>query len=391
MTECVLELRGVKVARGGVEVLDVPSFRLQDREFVSLIGPNGSGKSTLLLSMMSLLDLSAGRILHRGREILSDRAAIEARRRMAMIFQEPLLFDATVYDNVASGLKIRRIGRAETRRRTMEYLERFRLAAMAERSARKLSGGEARRVSLARAFAVEPEVVLLDEPFTSLDLPTRQSIAEDLERAIRDARMAAVLVTHDQAEALRMSDRIVVMNGGRIVQADVPSTVMNSPVNAFVASIVGMDAIVEGVVVRDAGGGEIIVSAGGREIDALGEAAPGDHVYCCIRPENVVVDVSPSRTSSARNVFAARIESVASVGPYLRVKLDCGFPLVAHVTVASFSALQLREGKDVFASFKATAIHVIRKSHGGAGRAQAPPQAVAATPSDAGGSHAGRP
>lgn len=369
---CVIELHGLKVERGGVEVLDVPSFRLQENERVGLLGPNGSGKTTLLLSLMTLLERAAGRILYRGEAILSQRAAIAVRRKMAMVLQEPLLFDATVYDNVASGLRIRGAGRSETRRRTMAYLERFRLGELAQRSARKLSGGEARRVNLARALVVEPEVVLLDEPFANLDVPTRRSIGEDLERTIRDARMAAILVTHDQADALRFSDRIVVMSGGRIVQSDLPSAVVNNPMNEFVASCVGMDAIVEGVIGRSTGG-ELVVAVPGGEIDAVGEGSTGDRVYCCIRPENVLIDVvNPSRTSSARNVFAARIESIASVGPYLKVKLDCGFPLVAHVTRESFTNLRLQEGKHVFASFKATAIHVIRKADGAATRARGP-------------------
>src|SRR3990172_5144778 len=114
---CVLELRDVKVERGGVQVLDVPSFRLHDNEFVSLIGPNGSGKSTLLLTMMGLLRRSAGKVFFRGEEVASDRAALEGRRRIAMVLQEPLLFDTTVYQNVASGLRIRGLSRAEVRRR----------------------------------------------------------------------------------------------------------------------------------------------------------------------------------------------------------------------------------------------------------------------------------
>jgi tungstate transport system ATP-binding protein len=358
---CVLELRGLKVERGGVEVLDVPAFQLHEHEFVSLIGPNGSGKSTLLLSMMGLLEPTAGQVLFRGEATGSARAAIACRRKLAMVLQEPLLFDATVYENVASGLKIRGLDGVETRRRVLAYLERFRLTEMAQRSARKLSGGEARRVNLARALVVEPEVVFLDEPFANLDLPTRESITSDLERTLREAGMAAVLVTHDQAEALRLSDRIVVLNGGRIVQSDAPSAVMNNPINEFVASCVGMETIVEGVV-RRSSDRRIVVAVAGKEIHALGEGTPGEPVYCCVRPENVIIEaVDPSRTSSARNVFGARIASVASVGPYLKVKLDCGFPLVAHVTADSFAALALAEGKQVFASFKATAIHVIRK------------------------------
>jgi tungstate transport system ATP-binding protein len=357
----VLELRDVKVRRGGVEVLDVPSLHLHEREFVSLIGPNGSGKSTLLLSMMGLLGRAGGEMLYRGAAVGTGRAMIAYRRTMALVLQETCLFDVSVYENVASGLRIRRLGRADVRRRTTAYLERFRLAGMADRSARKLSGGEARRVNLARALVAEPEVLLLDEPFTGLDPPTRRSIVDDLERTLREAGTAAILVTHDQPEALRLSDRIVVMERGRVVQSNVPSVVMREPVNAFVASWVGMESILEGVIRRSTGSG-VVVSVGGREIESVGEGSPGERVYCCIRPESVLLEVvNPLSTTSARNVFPARIESATDAGPVLTLRLDCGFPLVAHVTRESFVALDLARREDVFASFKATAIHLIRR------------------------------
>ena len=365
----LLELRDLEVRRGGVEVLDVPSLHLRDRELVALIGPNGSGKSTLLLSMMGLLERTAGEILYRGSAVPPGRAMIEYRRKLALVLQEPCLFDLTVHENVASALRMRGIGHAEVRRRVGAYLERFRLGSMAERSARKLSGGEARRVNLARALVTEPEVLLLDEPFTSLDPPTRQSIVDDLERTIRDTGTAAILVTHDQAEALRLSDRIVVMDGGRIAQADAPSIVLNDPLNAFVASWVGMETILDGVICRSAGG-ELVVAVSGKEIGAVGDGSAGDRVYCCIRPESVVLDIAnPSSSTSARNVFAARITSTTSAGAYLKLKLDCGFPLVAHVTRDSFATLELARREHLFASFKATAVHLIRKGDGAAARA----------------------
>jgi len=358
----LLEAVDLRVERGGVPVLDVPSFRLEEGEFVSLIGPNGCGKSTLLLSLMGLLPRAGGQVRWRGAEPSSGREAVALRRRMAMVLQEPLLFQGTVYQNVAAGLRIRGLPRREERRRVLAWLERFGLTALEERSARMLSGGESRRVSLARALAVEPEVVFLDEPFANLDPPTRQAITDDLERTLRETRAAAVLVTHDQAEALRLSDRIVVMQRGAIVQTGAPAVVMNEPVNEFVASCMGMETIVEGLVVRRVDG-EVVMSVAGREISAIGAGAPGEQVYCCIRPEHVTIElVSPAGSSSARNVFPARITSVTSAGAYLKVKLDSGFPLVATVTAESLATLGLTRGRDVFASFKATAVHVIRRA-----------------------------
>lgn len=359
---CLLELRDLVVERGGRRVLDVPSFRLAEGELVALIGPNGSGKSTLLLSAMGLVERSAGLVLHRGREVPAGAAGLQTRRKLAMVLQEPLLFDATVENNVAAGLRLRGVGRAETRRRVAAYLDRFHLAHLADRPARRLSGGEARRVSLARALVVEPEVVFLDEPFANLDLPTRQAITDDLERTVRAAGIATVLVTHDPAEALRLADRVVVMHGGEVIQSDTPAAVLNHPVNEYVAGCVGMETVVEGVV-RERAGWQLVVSAGGQEIHAVGEAAPGDAVHLCVRPENVVIEVAdPSGRSSARNVYAAHVEGVARVGPYLKLELSCGFPLVAYVTRESYAGLGLSAGRAVYASFKATAVHVIRRS-----------------------------
>jgi tungstate transport system ATP-binding protein len=375
----LLEARALEVERGGVAVLDVPSFRLEEGELVSLIGPNGSGKSTLLLSLMGLLPRRSGEVLWRGAPLWSDGDVVAARRRMAMVLQDPLLFHATVHDNVASGLRIRGVPRAEERRRVTAYLERFGLAAMAGRSARTLSGGEARRVSIARALVVEPEVVFLDEPFAHVDPPTRAAIADDLERTIRETGTAAILVTHDQSEALRLSDRIVVMHRGTIVQSDVPAVVMNAPVNEFVASCMGMETILDGMVVwEDAG--TIRAAVAGAEIVAVGRGVPGDRVYCCIRPEHVTIELtSPAGTSSARNVLAATIAAVSSEGAYLKVKLDCGgFPLVATVTTESFTTLGLERGRRVFASFKATAVHLIHAAPVGSrgpGAAPAPARA----------------
>ncbi len=363
-TQAVLELNDLRVDRGGVQILDVPSFSLCRNEFVSLIGPNGAGKSTLLLSVMGLIKRESGTLQYRGEEIRSEGDRLELRRKIAMVLQEPLLFDSTIYDNVASGLKIRGVGRGEMRSRVMNYLDRFKLADMAQRSACKLSGGEARRVSLARAFAVEPELIFFDEPFANLDPPTRQALTDDMDKIIRDKGISAVLVTHDQSEALRMSDRIVVMNGGRIVQEGTPSAVMNRPVNQFVANFVGMETILEGEVLENRDQ-QMAVMVAGHEIDTVGDEKPGDHVYCCIRPENVTVSVShPSEKSSVRNAYPGRIVEVSSMGPFLKLQLDCGFPLTAYVTRDSFAHLALCEGKGIYASFKATSVHLIRRRAG---------------------------
>ena len=231
----LLQVDGLRIRRGGVQVLDLPRFSISAEEKVAVIGPNGAGKSSLLLGLACLIQRECGTISFQGEEV-TPREEISFRRRIAMVFQEPLLFDTTVLDNVAEGLRIREWGRAEARKAAMESLELFKVGHLDGRSAHKLSGGEAQRVSLARAFAVRPKLILMDEPFSSLDLPTRILLAEDLGRILHESGTAALIATHDRIEALRVVDRLVVMDSGKIIQEGTPQEVIAQPANAFVAA-----------------------------------------------------------------------------------------------------------------------------------------------------------
>jgi tungstate transport system ATP-binding protein len=357
----ILEAKNLEVERGGMIILNVPSLSIQQGEILSLIGPNGAGKTTLLQTLCYLLKPFRGEISFKGERINANHSAFAYRRKLAMVFQEPLLFDTTVFENVASGLKIRGMKWQDIHRIAMEQLDRFGIGHLSHRSARKISGGEAQRTSLARAFALQPEVLLLDEPFASLDPPTRESLIEDLEGVLRQTRTTTLFATHDRQEALRLSDRIAVMNKGKILQIGSPEEVMNHPVDEFVASFVGVETILTGNVIKK-DGGTFVASVSRKEIEAVGEVRIGEEVILCIRPENVVLSPHPSKElTSARNLFPAKIEKIVSLGLYQKVQLDCGFPLVAYVTHHSIESLSLGEGKAVMASFKATAIHVIRR------------------------------
>ena len=234
-TTPILEITGLRIRRGGVQVLDLPSFSIATEEKVAVIGPNGAGKSSLLLGLACLIARESGTIKFRGGVVTPDEET-GYRRKIAMVFQESLLFDTTVLDNVAEGLRIRGKGRSEARQLAMESLELLKVGHLERRSARKLSGGEAQRVSLARALAVRPELILMDEPFSSLDLPTRIVLAEDLGRILHESGTAAIITTHDRIEAFHIVDRLVVMDGGVVVQEGRPNEVMQRPVNAFVAA-----------------------------------------------------------------------------------------------------------------------------------------------------------
>ena len=204
----LLQIENLLVRRGGTTVLEIPNLMVFQGQVLSLIGPNGAGKSTLMLTLAGLLKPARGTLSFRGEPITDGGFAY--RRHVAMVFQDPLLFDATVFENVATGLRIRGMGRNEIARTVPEYLERFGIGHLAKRSARKLSGGEAQRTSLARAFVTKPEIVFLDEPFSALDPPTRELLMEDLEKILCEMQTTAVASTHDRMEALRLADRLAV-------------------------------------------------------------------------------------------------------------------------------------------------------------------------------------
>lgn len=357
----ILEAKNLKVEREGTLLLDIPSLSIEKGETLALIGPNGAGKTTLLQTFSLLLTPFQGDLFFNGRRVGTELSVLEYRRKLAMVFQEPLLFHTDVFNNVASGLKIRGIKKKEIHERVMEQLERFGISHLKDRSARTLSGGEAQRTNLARAFAIQPEFLLLDEPFASLDPPTRESLMADLESILSQTKTTTLFATHDRLEALRLSDRVAVMNHGRIEQMGSPEEVINYPATEFVASFAGVETILKGKVVKEEGG-TFVASISGKEIEAVGEVYCGEPIVLCIRPEDVTLSLSPLKEkTSARNIFPGKILKIVPLGPYQKVHLDCGFPLVAYITYPSQKILSLIEGVEVQASFKATAVRVIKK------------------------------
>lgn len=358
MTTPKIGLRDVVVERGGRRVLDVPELDVLPGEVLAVLGPNGAGKSTLI-QVLALLDRpAAGEVLLDGESARGN--PLPFRRRMAVVFQESLLLDTTVESNVASGLMLRGAPAGERKARARHWLERFGIAGLARRPARALSGGEAQRASLARAFVLEPEVLLLDEPFSSLDEPTRQALLDDLDRALGETGTTVVFVTHDRAEALRLGDRVAVIMDGRIRQVGEPAQVFAQPADEQVAAFLGVETIVPGRICRQQGGlAQVEVAA--HNIEAATELSAGVEVLFCLRPEDIVLspaDENPSPTS-ARNRLSAVVRRIVNVGPQVRVDLDAGFPLAALITKQSLEELSLEAGSRVMVSFKATAVHLI--------------------------------
>ncbi|MBF6600331.1 MAG: ATP-binding cassette domain-containing protein [Dehalococcoidia bacterium] len=354
-----LSLRGVIVRRAGHVVLDVPALDVAAGEALAIIGPNGAGKTTLLLQLALLERAAAGQVLFEGGP--AHGRELSLRRRMAVVFQQPLLLDRSVRSNVEAGLRLRGVRKGERRARARHWLARFGVEPLADRDAHALSGGEAQRVSLARAFALDPEVLLLDEPFSALDQPTRAALTEDLAAVLADTPLTSVLVTHDHDEAARLGDRVAVLIGGRIRQAGTPAEVFGAPADAAVAAFVGVQTMFDATVASRAGG-IVVLQAGPHRIDAVDDGGAFARALVCLRPEDVGVTRVDVSASSMRNRIPARVRQITTTGAAARVELDCGFPLVAQITRRSLDDLGLDAGMEVVASFKATAVHLIAKA-----------------------------
>jgi len=350
----LLEAHGLAVARGGQVVVSVDRLTLEAGETLVLLGPNGAGKTSLLLALASLLPIR-GVLRWRGAPV---RDELAYRRRIAVVFQRPLLLDRTVRENAALGLALRGVAASERARRSEEMLTRLGVSHLASRPARQLSGGEAQRVSIARALAVDPEILFLDEPFAALDAPTREALVADLAQVLREKRVGTVLVTHDREEALSLGDRIAVIMRGRVRQTDTADAVFSMPADPEVAAFVGVENVLPARVVSVTD--ELTtLRIGDRTLEVTAVPPAGDDFpLLCVRPDDIVI-ARGDGASSARNVLASRVVRLEPIGRTVRVILDSGFPLVAHVTVRSAREMDLAPGQEVTASFKATVPHLL--------------------------------
>ena len=362
MSQAKLSIRDVRVRRRGVDILHVPHLDVLPGEVLAVIGPNGAGKTTLLMVLALLERPSQGQVLFEGQSV--EGQELPLRRRMAVVLQEVLLLRRSVVDNVAMGLALRGVPSRERQKRALHWMERFGIAHLAHRGTRNLSGGEAQRASLARAFALEPEVLLLDEPFNGLDQPTREGLLEELAGVLAETGVTTVFVTHDRDEAARLAHRVAVLLGGRLRQVGPVAEVFAAPVDEEVAAFVGVETMVPARVVGDAGGLARLEVAG-HAIEAVSRGPLAADVLVCLRPEDVVLALPDGlSTSSARNRLPGVVTRVVPAGVQVRVTVDCGFPLLAAITRQSLEELGLGVGVRVVASFKATAIHLIPRSGG---------------------------
>jgi len=342
------------------DVLRNISLRIERGEVFALIGPTGSGKTTLL-RLLDLIDSpSQGKVYFDGNDVTEAAGQrLEARRRMAFVLQKPVVFNASVHDNVAYGLKWRGISRDDIRNRIDEVLNMVSLTDFRKRNARMLSGGEVQRVAIARAIATGPEVLLLDEPTANLDPVSTAKIESLITDVIQRYHTTIVMATHDMSQGQRLAGRVGMLLNGEILQTGGWQEAFNSPRNREMANFVGIENIIDGVVLSSE---DDVVTIGTNDsiIEAVSDCAVGDKVHACIRSEEVTLALARF-SSSARNTFTGQITRITITGPVARVEIDCGFRLVALITRRSVEEMSLEKGRQVHASFKATAIHVIKQ------------------------------
>ena len=231
----MIQINDLLIQRNGLDVLRIGSLELQRGETLTVVGPNGAGKSTLLLALARLVRPSHGDIIYDGKS-LKDWDELVYRRKISFVFQAPLLMDMTVEQNVALGLKFRGTPREETRARVSKWMKQLGVESLSKRRAGQLSGGEAQRVSLARALVLEPELLLLDEPFSALDPPTRAKLLDDLSALLKENQRTAVFVTHNLSEAAKLSHRIAVIVDGVLRQVGTARQIKSRPADETVAA-----------------------------------------------------------------------------------------------------------------------------------------------------------
>ncbi len=358
-----VQVRDLAVARGGQPVLEIERLELPAEAVTAVIGPNGSGKSTLVGTLQLLLRPQRGELLLGGAPMGAD--AVGTRRRMAAAFQQPLLLSMSVRSNVELPLRLRGLGRRERRERAERWLERFGVGHLGGRHARQLSGGEAQRVSLARAFAAGPELLLLDEPFAGLDAPTRAALIDDFAAILSETRPTTMLVTHDRDEALRLGDYAALLMEGRVRQWGTAREVFDRPVDAEAAAFVGMENVWPAELAEATAGGAVY-RAGGALAEWVGGSAPPAAGLVCVRPEQIRLGLPG--VAAGRNYVEGIVLEARPAGAVVRIRLEAEPTVTADVSRGAWEELGLAAGDCAAAWWRAAAVHVIADRGGGAKR-----------------------
>ena len=340
-----VEFRDIDIAYGKFVAVRDFSLSIAKGSFVTLLGPSGCGKTTILRSIAGLVDISGGQIMIDGRRV--DDVPIY-KRNIGLVFQSYALFPhKTVFDNVAFGLKYRNVPKPEIARKVGQALEMVRLPGSEKKLPSQLSGGQQQRIALARAIVFEPQVLLLDEPLSALDANMREEMRVEIKKIQRETGITAIFVTHDQEEALSMSDRIVVMNAGAVEQIGTPQEVYETPATAFVADFLGKANMLAGTVSRSGQATAVALATGQTvEVACPRPLAQGSKVTVVVRPQKLSVG------AVGANRLTGRVVSASYLGGSAIYEIDIGGKTLIRAN-APITGRVLREGEAIDIGFDA--------------------------------------
>ena len=344
-SENIIELKNVSVNFDGEQVLKDLNLSIKDKEFITLLGPSGCGKTTTLRLIAGFLEPDNGDIIFEGKKI---NGVPSYKRQVNTIFQRYALFPhLNVYENIAFGLRVKKLPEAEIELKVKQMLELVNLSGLDKRRISTMSGGQQQRVAIARAIANEPKVLLLDEPLAALDLKLRKDMQKELKKIQQQLGITFIFVTHDQEEALTMSDTVVVMDNGCIQQVGTPQDIYNEPKNAFVADFIGESNIVDGKMLED-----YKVDFSGNIFKCLDKGFnKNEDVDVVVRPEDVDI-VEPNK-----GMLKGVVTSVAFLGVHYEIIVDIGgFKWMIQTTDEHFV------GDNVGLIIEPDAIHIMHKS-----------------------------
>lgn len=355
----MIKIEQIKKEFEGKEVLTGVSETIQKGEIFAIIGPSGQGKTTLLRILNLLETPSSGQILVDGERIRDATNSSHFRRRMGMVFQSPVAFRDSVYNNIALGLRYRGFSKEEIHEKVTQKLKEIGLSGYEKRKATTLSGGEKQRVSLARVMITGPDILILDEPTANLD-PVSTEVIETLIRHYnKKLGTTVILSTHDLMQGQRLASRVAVMMDGRFIQSGSVFDVFTRPCSAEVAKFIGVGNILKGSVARNEWG-MAVIRVHGVDIHAIGELPVGSVVNIAIRPEEIMLHTGADLNTSARNIINGTIESVRPFGIISLINVVSGeLALSVQVTWQSIRELDLKSGVPVTLSFKAPAVHIM--------------------------------
>ena len=343
----IIDLRNITVSYGDNTILENLNLYINEKEFITLLGPSGCGKTTTLRAIAGFVKVDSGDVIFEGKRI---NDVPPHKRRVNTIFQRYALFShLNVYDNIAFGPKLQKMPKQEIRKTVASMLELVNLKGFETRSIDSLSGGQQQRVAIARALANKPHVLLLDEPLGALDLKLRKDMQRELKNIQQELGITFIYVTHDQEEALSMSDTVVVMDKGKIQQIGTPEDIYNEPVNAFVADFIGESNIVDAIMLDD-----YLVTFGGVKFKCLDSGfETNEFVEAVVRPEDIVITEVGAKAS-----LTGTITSVTFKGVNFEILVDVG----GFIWMIQTTQEHHKVGETIGMYIEPDAIHIMKRS-----------------------------